>query len=902
MKVFAAYSAGFWMFRGSRGLAPGKKSRERALLPPPYPAAPGFQPSPARRRGGVTLVELMIALALITIGIIAMVNSFGFIQKAIQASKNKTLASNLAQEKMQIIKQKVYYQVLVTSDPAHNTTDFSPESIDYDTGYFPPENITEAGVTYTRYTLIQVARENSGQIEKLSPSTPDTGMRLINITVMWSQGGVKRKLALRSLMANPDTVMSNAVFNGTVKDNASPTPAAIPGALVNIAENMGWRDMADGAGIYSINASPGNFTMVASADGYYTQMRSVSITALATQTQNFNLVKIATGSISGTVWLRDHLVISQVVASTVQTAGGFDTQYIELFNPTLAPVDIGASIASHSIKLNILSTCGTPRNCGDVNLVYVSTYVVPGGYYLIANSASFIVSGVNYNANAYYSDVAVNSPACSVSPPASDWNPPAVKRLVQPAHNGVVWLTDADGNTIDSVGWNHSATNPSTCETNCVPLAGQGLLSGDQIVRFYAPCLAGNTYGRAYDSNNNQADFYYNATASPVGLPYSPFAGTVQTVIAGTPAPGAVVTASDGVSSSTEAWLAGGACAYSTFTLVNVATGTWTVLISSGQYMLQNNAVLVTTGAVYNFPSSTTFLTQPATMGIITGRVLNSLGAPISVPSAISVSPGGAGSPGNASTVDGKYRLLVSSGMVDVIANPGNGNGSYVSISSLSIGTEIGVVHSGVDFILYQGGRVSGFITRDGINALPGVAVSITDSNGISRDQQISGTDGRFTSISVSTGIYGVAPALGSLEQAIPSSATVSLVTSGATKFSSTFTITGAMGYITGSVTYGGQPIKTGVLIVVTTSTLPGSPPVPPALNAATLAGSPYYIVSSMEDGTYSVAARQATAPKYNVYAYYPTPSGSVATLISSSTANIQVLSGQTTPGVNFSW
>lgn len=892
MKTYAGYLACSPGGSGSSGQLTGKNFPASPLLP-----AAG----PSRRKRGVTLVELMIALALLTIGVIGMVNSFGFIQKAIQASKNKTLASNLAQEKMQIIKQKVYYQVLVTTDPAHNTTDFPSESIDYDAGYFPPESITEAGVTYTRYTLIQVARENSGKIEILSPTTPDTGMRQINITVVWSQGGVKRKLSLRSLMANPDTVMSNAVFKGFVKDSNGLVP--IPGALVNIAENMGWRDTTDGNGAYNMNASPGNFNMVASAEGYYTQMRSVSITALATQTQDFSLVRIATGTITGTVWLRDHLVVSQVVASTAQ-ADGFNVQYVELFNPTTSAISIAAaagSMSAHSIKLNILSTCGSPRTCQDVNLNYVSTSVAPGAYYLIANRASFTVLGTNYTADAYYHDNAGNA-GNGCSPAPGDWSAPSVKLLLQPVHNGVVWLTDASGNRLDAVGWNHAATNPTTCEKNCAPLAGQGLLNGDQLARFYAPGLAGSTYGRAYDSNNNQADFYYNAAATPAGITYAPFTKTVQTVISGTPADGAVVTASDGVSSSTEAWLSGTPPS-AVFSLVNAATGTWTVLISSGQYMLQHDTVtLAAAGAVYTFPSSTTFLDQSATLGIITGRVLSSLGVPISAPSAISVSPGGAGSPANASTADGKFRLFVSSGMVDVIANPGNANGSYVSISSLSINAEIGVVHSGVDFVLYQGGRVSGFITRDGLNALPGVAVSITDSNNISRDQQVSGTDGRFTSISVPTGTYTASPALGSLEQAIPSSTTVALVTAGVTKFSSTFTITGAMGFITGSVSSGGQPIKTGVLIVVTTSTLSGTPPAPPALNATTLSGSPYYIVSSMEDGTYRIEAREATAPKYNVYAYYPSPSGNTVTMVFASKPNIQVISGQTTTGVNFSW
>ncbi len=842
------------------------------------------------KKKGVTLIELMIALALVTIGIIGMVNSFGFIQKGIQASKNKTLASNLAQEKMQIIKQKVYYQVLVTSDPAHNTTDFAPESIDYDTGYFPPENITEAGVTYARYTLVQPARENSGVMEVLSPSTPDTGLRLITITVVWSQGGVKRKLALRSLMANPDTVMANAVFTGYVKDSAWPN-LPIEGALVNVAENMGWRDTADAAGRYYINASPGNYYMVASADGYYTQIKLVSVAANASLSQDFSMVRIATASVSGTVWLRDHPVISQVVASTTMVNGD-NVEYVELFNPTTYPINVGDAGGSQ-LKLKYLGELGASQDLPEFSLTYISTYIAPGRFYLIANTSTLTVGGYTPVVDAVYK--VANVPPCTV-----------VGTLLSCIHSGkagAIILSDPSGNVLDKVGWTNTSEGRAAPDYEGTPYSlSDGLDSARQLVRMSEPCSLSSPYGRGYDSGNNSVNFYYTP------MSYSPYssASGAKTVMSGTPAAGAIITASDGVSTSTVAWnaLVSGSCPASTFTLVNVATGTWTVIISSGQYMLQNDTVTVLSpGDVYNFPSSTTFLTQTATMGVITGRVLNAFGAPITSPSPITLSAGGAGSPTTASASDGRYRLLVSTGMVDVIANPGNANASYVSLSSVSIPAQAGVVWSGVDFILYQGGRVSGFVTRDGINALPGIAVSITDINGISRDQQVSGTDGRFTSISVPTGTYTAQPAIGSLEQSIPSSTTVSLTSPGATKFSSTFTITGAMGYIAGTVQSGGQPIKTGVLIVVTTTTLPGtSPPVPPALSAATLAGVPYYVASSMEDGTYNIAVRQATSPSYNVYAYYPTPSGTGVTMVYQKVSGVQVLSGQTTTGVNFSW
>lgn len=111
------------------------------------------------------------------------------------------------------------------------------------------------------------------------------------------------------------------------------------------------------------------------------------------------------------------------------------------------------------------------------------------------------------------------------------------------------------------------------------------------------------------------------------------------------------------------------------------------------------------------------------------------------------------------------------------------------------------------------------------------------------------------------------------------------------------------MGTITGSVTSGGLPVTTGVLVVVTTVTLVGSPPVLPTINAAAQGVAPYYATSSLENGTYSVQVRQSTSPAFNVYGYYPTVGStgliSVKSLV---LTNVQVLSGQVMPNENFAW
>lgn len=850
-------------------------------------SAPRGSRCAAASRRGVTLIELMIAVAILTIAIAGLAGSFGFIQKAIQASKNRTLASNLAQEKMQILKQKIYYQVLITSDPAHNSTDFSPEVLDYDTGYFPPENITEAGVTYTRYTYVQVAREDSGGIVLLAPNIPDTGMKLITVHVVWSQGGTKRKLSLRNMMSNPDTVMSNSIFRGQVRDSSGLSP--IPGAQVSVVENSGWRDTSDSTGWYTINASPGIYTMVASAKNYFTETRPVSINANVTQTQTFDLVRMATGTLVGHAWLADHLVISQIVGSTVNSAG-YDQEFVEIYNPTTYTWTVNGDIGLRFRR---------PGDSGKktIALSYVIDDIEPNSFYLFANTGTVSAVGADTDADAVWdpgnstTDFPLFGTDMNIIPVFEDGGGEGA--------GAVELYRISDGKILDQIGWdrNNEGKTAPFYETNGYD-QGIGLQENEFYCRMPSPAGANSSYGPAYDSNNNNVDIYalqpaFNAPHNTDSAP--------KPIIAATPAAGAVVTCSDGISGAAEAVLTGSPPS-AAFTLVDVATGSWTVLITSGTLSLeQNDVVISSAGSVYTFPSSSTYLTQEVTEGMITGRVINANNSAISP--AIVVTPGAMGAPTNASTSNGRYTLRVTPGIVDVTANPASGGTAlYITLSSNSIPVAAGEVHSGVDFVLYQGGRLSGYITRDGINPLPGVAVAIIDSNGIARDQQVSGLDGRFTSVNISTGLYYVQPSVGSHELATPDSVMETVDTPGLTVFSDTFTISGAMGYITGSVTSGGQPIKTGVLIVVTTATLTGTPPAPPALSTATLTGTPYYLVSSMEDGTYTAEVRGSTLVPYNVYGYYPSPYGTTATIVSTKTVNITVTPGQTTPGVNFIW
>ncbi|MCX5787901.1 MAG: hypothetical protein NTX64_05240 [Elusimicrobia bacterium] len=535
-----------------------------------------------------------------------------------------------------------------------------------------------------------------------------------------------------------------------------------------------------------------------------------------------------------------------------------------------------------------------------IKLTYYNNTISSGGYYLIANTHTFTVAGTQVNADAVYTDDA--NTYCSraptgFNPTTYNWNisaTPKVKMLFNPGHNGSFWLTDQSGALIDAVGWTHDGSPPK-CEGTCVTTpSGNGLQIPEQLIRFASTAGVSGVWGPAYDSSNNTVDF--STSAVPVVRAHNT-STAVATIVAGKVPFGAVISATDTLSSPVTA-TSMGSPPYAFFSLVPVATGTWSVFIASRGYECQLDTVtLSATGSIYQFPSTSTFLNQTSTVGFITGRVTDAAGVALS---GVPVNPGGAGAIAATNNAGG-YILRVSPGSVDVFANQSGDPGyssSYVAQSSVGVSVSLGVVTSGVNFMLSQGGRVTGFVTRDGTNPLPGKAMALFDSNGQSHDQAVSDSNGRFT-MSASTGNYTVVGEVDSLESVSPSSCPVTIPT-GATVWSATFTVSGALGYITGHVYTGSNPISSGVLILASTQTL--SIP-PPALSTATLTSASIYATSSQEDGSYSVGVRQSTNPAYRVSACYFTVSSSGAVSISAKVVTgRQVYAGQIDTGVDFTW
>lgn len=862
-------------------------------------------------RGGVSLIELMIALALIGIGILGSISAFKYISRAVIGSKARTLATNLAQEKMQIVMQQSYYEILVTTDPAYNTS-VTP-SIPYDPYYFPPESILEGSVRFTRLTYIQPVTENSGSIEVITdPTVADTGMRQITVSVLWQQGlfgGDMTSLSVKSIANNPNTVMTNAVIYGTVRNSV--TNGTIQSALVDVAENIGWRDFSNATGNYTVNLSPGNYNLVANAQGYYQKISSVTIAPNSSTNINFTLAPISTGTVKGYVWLNNHLLISQVVASTGPSN---DMEYVELYNPTTGPIQMGTN-SNYSTPPTWMAAWDSSGNLQQRQLVYISTFVASRGYYLITNTgdgggasaatycAPITVAGVTTAPNACWRFVGMpnhtlqcatlSTGGCTVAQNASG--------IAVGTNGGAAWSGTSDFTKYDSIAWTGSGTVPTYPQetTAANSSAASGMVPGEQFVRRVDTTTATTAYGNAYDSGNNSLDF-----VSIVPLTVTAHSSTTTRVpITGTPAYGAIASVTDGLSTPSTA-TATGAPPVAQFLVPSVATGTWSVYLDSGASSAEitntivsaNTTTYISNAAtVPSWPASGAYsvnLTTSGLIGTISGTILNANGAVISP--AITVNIGGVNATVGAT---GFYSVRLSTGNYDVIANPSNANSSYESQTRANVVISMGDITPDVDFVLSQGGKIAGFITRDGTNPLPGVTVTATNSNGLVVDTQVSGSNGRFTLVNLSTATYTVQPVLDTKETSTPTSAT-SVVTAGNTVWSSTFTVTGAMGTVTGAVSASGQPIQTGVLIVVSTSTISS----PPTLSSSTLTGAGYYLDSSHEDGTYAIDVRGSTSTTYNVYGYYQRMSGSTVLISSSVRAGVSVTPGQTTPNQNFSW
>ncbi len=892
-----------------------------------------------KRSSGVTLVELMVTVAILSIGVLATIASFRFISISIQNSKSKTLANNLAQEQIEKLKNLSYYLLLVTTTTVSDNR-FSP-SLDYDAGNYPAAPIVEGGITYTRATRVDLAYQNGNTITTVAASSNDTGLKQITVYVIWSDANGLHYQEMHNLMSNPAANPLNATFSGTVRQSGTGT--AVAGAYVQVVDNSNWYAITDNSGFYSFQVSQGSYTIMASSSGYFTATTNSyqTIDSGQAKTVDMYLMKMSSGSATGYVYLDNHLVISAVVAST---GTNNDLEYLELYNPTTSAIFIGDSThdgeAGHSMPSYVPVLWGRDNSHYNArHLHYISSTIRANGFYLIANTGNAIpatacgtigVAGVTLTPDACWNRVPYNAGggdhaiacgnACTGSGGSDANDSGGITLLLSGGVDSSFNLVSGwQSYIVDSMGWNqkngglgNAAPSNSVEGTALSPISNNGLPSNGQYVRMSRPGSLISGEGRAYDSDDNSTNFFAFATVT-----YTPYTSSNTYIpVAGSPATGAYVAFNDPISNvatCTDTTIAG-TYRVCSFASTNIATGTWTMEVASGTYYVQVGTAIITAGTTSSLPNASTNPTWPSAglnntllndttnCALISGVVTDANGIALS---GIAVNAGG--TTRNTSS-SGRYLISATTGDIQVIANYNTQNKSYTyQSSSMTVyAAQLYDVPSGVGhtwFTLSQGGLLSGYFQTGSNTPIPNrVANALNGGNVMGTG--VSGSDGHFYITNLATGSYTVQPALDTAEDASPDSIGVTLSAVGATTFSSTFTITSGLAQITGQTLSQSQPITTGVLVMASTGALSGgSTTPPPTMNGGTgMACSPcYYAASSDSTGRYTLNLRSSAVP-YQVYGWYTTFNGKTPVVTRAGAYSVSVSSAGQIKSQDLSW
>lgn len=833
-----------------------------------------------RSTAGVSLTELIIATVVLAVGIVGLMATFRFIAINIQKSKSKALANNLAMEQVEIMKSKSYYSLLVTTSTT-NDTRFSP-ALSYDNSAYPPETLEEGGILFTRATRVDSVFQDGSALTVVPWTSDDTGLKKITVYVMWEESGEWRYYTHQNLLSNLSTGVLDGRISGTVTKQGAGTPIA--GAIVTVVENNNYNAITSVTGAYSFAVTPGSYTVTCSSRPFFPGFTTspLSVASGANVNNPFSLTAMASSTVTTDLYVRDHVVISQIVAST-GAAGEFE--YLELYNPTNQTITMGignpsAGASYFASRESIFRYLDHSGNWRYSRLTYIQSTIPPHGFYLIANAPTISAAGVTRTADAIYTD-------------GHSWIGASATSFLSPSHMfelnqaGGLYLEMKIGGSftvVDTLGWCKGGVSPWLYETTCraSPL---GLQLDEQFVRASATGTVLSGWGPAYDSEDNSMDFLDNPTIVVPPRNHT----DVEAPLTGTPAIGAWAALSDPLSEGAtcvNTTLPSGhlVCRYT----ATAATGTWSALgfvpgiLTSGNYFNEVDGIVVGASPV-SFPNASTtppwslasrnytILESTTTNAYFAGTVYGVTGTPLS-----GITVAGSGGSSYTTGTSGRYFVYAPAGASVITANPGNTVAAY-SMESFNLATTAGALYDPQNFILSQAGGVRGFFRTTSNQPLPGrVAVALV---GTSEEAQASSDNtGYFYLKNLSTGTYTIQPALDPIETVSPSSATITVTTPGTSVFVATFTVSSGFATIRGQARVGAAPVETGVVVLASTSTLAGGATTPPPTVTGTTGCAPcYYETSTDPNGNYTLTVR-SNALDYKLYGYYTTFSGNTPT------------------------
>lgn len=897
---------------------------------------------------GFTLIEVTVITIIATIIFVTVAGVFYQFSKGVFLTKARTLANNLAQEKIEVLKNISYYRLLVTrqSDlvesggPEYDTRDYAP---------YAPESLLVGDIRFTRQVVIYKTRELSGgtlEVERYPDTIPDTGLKKIVVTIKWFENGVEKNMSMTNLRDNPDRVKEEGrifgyvVSTGSAWGMAGSPPAdraRLGSARIIVRENPAWEAYAGTNGYYEIKLATGTWSLWISKQGYWDQYTGGLNVTASPYEKNIELSQKLTGKVTGYVIMNEHLLISQVVTATQAPSGAWQ-EYIELYNPTTYQIRLGngglpttanswnyalkyyhePSASLYSIVLDNTSLGGAPVD------------IPSGGFCLLAGASPLYIAGLSITPDALFSSFVAGYPDPT-------WG------FLQGREAGGIslWKWENTGGmgggqyliAVDSVGWSDSkglghAPASYAYETDYIRGLTDNFFPGygfpilrKTVFNAYA-CNDANPdavlnaymndpqYGHAHDSNNNRRDFTNWSMGPGNSEAISPpkprnTTSTPRLPRGGTPANGAIITCNDGLSSAVYSSFPGPYHDAAYFE-ITAATGTWKLSITYGNYFMEINNVKVEANQTITVPNSITNpcfpynmflqyypmvnLSSSTTKGFIVGRVrckwspLNNIKVMAGLESAYTDS-------------NGIFSITVDpQDLATVMANPfpDTSNNSSYSTEVATCSVRVGEI-SLVNFSLLECGRMYGWISMNTVDELPGVPVIAR--KGTIVKNSVSEEDGHFWFTGITTGTWYVKPQLEAEETPVPPYKNVDIGI-GSSVFIESFTVSGAWGKISGVVKENSKLISTGVLIIATTDTLTLSNP--ENIDQSFRSGIKlYYGTVSKSDGTYELSVRGGRA--YNVYAWYTkVQRNSVECLTDSDATPVITQNGE--EQINFDW
>ncbi len=901
---------------------------------------------------GFSLVEVAIAMVILTIALIGTMSSFPYIMRSILMSKAKSIANLVATEQLEVYRNLPYYKLQVTTATA---TDSRFEDIDYDIGIYPKQISISGGISYEIMTYVEKVSETSaGDFTHVSWADPDVGMKRVSVCVAYHSegaGGDWKKITMSLLKENTDRQQLNASISGIVKTTDTASTLPIPNANIYILENPAFNTASDSSGQYLFNVPAGSWTLITSATGFFLNTSSSVVCSSGTVTsRNIPLSRKFLGTVTGYVYIQDHLVITQVVAD--YTMGQASQEWVELYNPTTYSILIASKstpasaydlwyvtvtyIDSHDFEpyddhgdSRAKYILGSPSHPDSVFVGFRSTstlwqtefssrshiYIPPQGFFLLANFSTInvlttsdqrIADGYYYN-GAAGGDVIQHSQVGGIRVTGiggyghrtnSDW------------HDGLSWSAGGPSRACEgSSGYGVTITNGAGSNIYYRHAWKQGANTSDyglsitarntsRIANNFDRNVNGGTYSTGSDWDLFGVANYITASSGVVN------ADTQMKPYSGEPAAGGHVSANDGLSGA--AFIQ----TFGSFTLTDVATGAWTVaMISSthrNPYYMELTAWMGSTTPRLGIPNN---FTSPAwqssvnhstlslitTNGTIAGRVANALGQGLSNITIDSLSQT------VQTNTQGYYRINISSGEYTVGCNLISTNYSYTKASSENVVVELGQITDNVNFTLITGGNIQGFVTANGVDPLPGYAVSLQRDNAEYKTGT-TGSDGRFLITSIATcpasNPYLLFLVTDDSESVDISTGKTVVPVMGTTLDVGTFRVTAGYGTITGRVTYAGNSIETGVVLITSTQPITTTSS-GPLINSSLVNGpTTYFLAASDSAGRYSL--RVLGNSVYHLYGYYTDDSVSSSTIRMSSTS-VPMRIGESRT-INFAW